>query len=71
MAKLDYKKLLGIEKKARVMLCIDYGKILRENISLKEQLKDAASWEQLYNKQQGQATGIMQCFKELLNAQNK
>ena len=81
MAKPDYKKLWEQQKKQNIQVVSENVKLntLLNNANFKVakfesvvqyESKNAESWEQLYNKQQGQATGIMSCFKELLNKKN-
>lgn len=71
MAKLDYKKLWEQQKKDNILMRSENEKLNRLCNLLETEVDNAKSWEQLYNKQQGQAEGIMRCFKELLNNKNQ
>jgi len=68
MAKPDYKKLWEQQKEQNILLRTENEKLYALNGHLSNKIDDDVSWEQLYNKQQGQATGIMSCFKELLKS---
>ena len=82
MSKLDYKKLWEQQKKDNIKIVSENVRLIKSvnkaeferdkfKALFEDEIKNANSWEQLYNKQQGQATGIMRCFKELLNNKNQ
>ena len=82
MAKLDYKKLWEQQKKDNILMRTENEKLnLRLNeanfraskfeAKFEDALEGNKSWEYLRNVKQGEAEGIMRCFKELLNNKNQ
>lgn len=80
--KLDYKKLWQQQKKQNILLRTENEILEKKFIKVEfernefkalfeDEIKNANSWEQLYNKQQGKSTGILECFNILINNQKK
>jgi hypothetical protein len=80
--KLDYKKLWQQQKKQNILLRTENERLEKKFIKVEfernefkalfeDEIKNANSWEQLYNKQQGKSTGILECFNILINNQKK
>ena len=82
MAKLDYKKLWEQQKRENALICTENKELYKQlevvisNASKFEsqylyESENAKSWEHLRSVKQGEAEGIMRCFKELLNNKNQ
>ena len=80
--KLDYKKLWQQQKKQNILLRTENERLEKKFIKVEfernefkalfeDEIKNANSWEQLYNKQQSKSTGILKCFNILINNQKK